>query len=58
MKKHHQSQQSTTDPGRRKPYVAPTVESEEILETSALVCGKCTVGPTGGLGCGALPLNS
>ena len=43
---------------RRKPYVPPTVESEEILETSALVCGKCTVGPTGGLGCGALPLNS
>ncbi len=42
----------------RKPYVPPTVESEEILETSALVCGKCTVGPTGGLGCGALPLNS
>lgn len=43
---------------KRKKYEKPSMKSETIMETSALVCGKCSVGPTAQFACGSLPLNS
>ncbi|MFA6317939.1 MAG: hypothetical protein WC943_11010 [Elusimicrobiota bacterium] len=34
-------------PKRKKPYEKPRLDSEKIVETSTLACGKCTTGPTG-----------
>ena len=31
----------------KKPYTQPSIESEKVLETSTLACGKCQTGPTG-----------
>ncbi|MBI5625138.1 MAG: hypothetical protein HY924_15280 [Elusimicrobia bacterium] len=32
---------------KKKPYAKPKLESEKIVETSTLACGKCTSGPSG-----------
>ena len=32
------------DKARKKPYVPPSIESEEVFEGAALACGKCRVG--------------
>jgi len=32
---------------KKKPYTKPAIESEKILESAALACGKCQSGPTG-----------
>lgn len=33
---------------KKKPYESPSIESESVVETSTLACGKCmSGGPTG-----------
>ncbi len=32
-------------PDKKKPYVKPVVESEQVFETLALACAKCQRGP-------------
>jgi hypothetical protein len=50
--------QSETPPKARRPYEKPTVRSEQMFETNALACGKCTSGPVGQFQCGSLLMNS
>jgi hypothetical protein len=39
----------------KKVYSKPTVVSEQMFETAALACGKCTSGPFPQFACGSLP---
>jgi hypothetical protein len=42
-------------PKQRQPYEKPTVESEQMFDTTALACGMCTSGPFPQFACGQLP---
>lgn len=38
----------TSPQSKKKPYESPAIESESVVETSTLACGKClSGGPTG-----------
>jgi hypothetical protein len=39
----------------KKVYSKPEVNSEQMFETAALACGKCTSGPFPQFACGSLP---
>lgn len=39
----------------KKVYSKPEVLSEQMFETAALACGKCTSGPFPQFACGSLP---
>lgn len=42
----------------KKPYEAPQVVSEQMFDTHALACGKCTSGSFPQFACGSLPNQS
>ena len=44
----------TIDLRSKRPYTAPSFRREQIFETTALACGKCTTGPYPQFQCGAL----
>jgi hypothetical protein len=45
----------TEESNEKKVYAKPEVLSEQMFETSALACGKCTAGPFPQFACGSLP---
>jgi hypothetical protein len=45
----------TNESKDKKVYSKPTVVSEQMFETAALACGKCTSGPFPQFACGSLP---
>lgn len=46
------------EPKDKKVYSKPSVVSEQMFETAALACGKCTSGPFPQFACGSLPQTS
>lgn len=46
------------EPKDKKVYAKPSVVSEQMFETAALACGKCTSGPFPQFACGSLPQTS
>jgi hypothetical protein len=46
------------NPGAKETYEKPRVESEQMFETKALACGKCTSGPFPQFACGLTPSGS
>lgn len=42
-------------PKQKQPYQKPSVESEQMFDTTALACGMCVAGPFPQFACGSLP---
>jgi hypothetical protein len=42
-------------PKQKQPYEKPTVESEQMFDTTALACGMCMSGPFPQFARGAMP---
>ncbi|MGQ9489014.1 MAG: hypothetical protein ACUVTY_14590 [Armatimonadota bacterium] len=58
MDKHRETETAPDRRSARKPYRKPQILTEEIFETTALACGKCTSGPFSQFACSTIERNS